>query len=90
LTCTHAALVRRDLLKVGFHYDNVIIEEAAQILEIEAFVPLLLQQCAGDESRLKRVVLIGDDKQLPPVRWERGPLRGSRNAWSSAFHAQKT
>lgn len=54
---------------MGFRYDNVIMEEAAQVLEIETFVPLLLQNTSstGGMSRLKRVVLIGDHNQLPPV-----------------------
>ena len=43
MTCTHAALRRRDLVELGFKYDNVLMEEAAQILEIETFVPLMLQ-----------------------------------------------
>ncbi|KAL1919017.1 uncharacterized protein VTP21DRAFT_2398 [Calcarisporiella thermophila] len=70
MTCTHAALKRRELTALGFKYDNVIMEEAAQILEVETFVPLLLQEPDGDHegrNRLKRVVLIGDHNQLPPV-----------------------
>jgi len=73
LTCTHAALKRRELVRLGFKYDNVIMEEAGQVLEVETFIPLLLQspdcdsQEAGAVSRLKRVVLIGDHHQLPPV-----------------------
>lgn len=44
------------------------MEEAAQILEIETFIPMLLQESRhGDDPRLKRVVLIGDHHQLPPV-----------------------
>lgn len=43
MTCTHAALRRQDLVQLGFHYDNIIMEEAAQILEVETFIPLLLQ-----------------------------------------------
>ncbi|XP_006823851.1 RNA helicase aquarius [Saccoglossus kowalevskii] len=43
MTCTHAALKRRDLVDVGFKYDNILMEESAQILEIETFIPLLLQ-----------------------------------------------
>lgn len=31
------------LLNFLFQYDNVLMEEAAQILEIETFIPLLLQ-----------------------------------------------
>ncbi|XP_046849502.1 RNA helicase aquarius-like isoform X2 [Xenia sp. Carnegie-2017] len=67
MTCTHAALKRRDLVELGFKYDNVLMEEAAQILEIETFIPLLLQTAEDGFNRLKRVTLIGDHHQLPPV-----------------------
>lgn len=43
MTCTHAALKRKDLVEMGFKYDNILMEESAQILEIETFIPLLLQ-----------------------------------------------
>lgn len=43
MTCTHAALRRKDLVELGFRYDNILMEEAAQILEVETFIPLLLQ-----------------------------------------------
>ncbi|PIC21887.1 hypothetical protein B9Z55_026564 [Caenorhabditis nigoni] len=33
MTCTHAALRRNKLVKLGFKYDNMVMEEAAQILE---------------------------------------------------------
>ena len=74
MTCTHAAIARSHLLELGFEYDNVVVEEAGQMLEIETFVPLLLQR--GDASssndsnsisRLKRCCIIGDHHQLPPV-----------------------
>ena len=67
MTCTHAALKRKDFIKLGFEYDNIIMEEAAQILEVETFIPMLLQNTKGSESKLKRVVLIGDNNQLPPI-----------------------
>eukprot|EP00929_Paragymnodinium_shiwhaense_P119627 TRINITY_DN91529_c0_g1_i1.p1 TRINITY_DN91529_c0_g1~~TRINITY_DN91529_c0_g1_i1.p1 ORF type:complete len:1629 (-),score=467.25 TRINITY_DN91529_c0_g1_i1:79-4965(-) len=67
MTCTHAALKRRDLVKLAFKYDNLIMEESAQILEVETFIPMLLQQSEQGVSRLKRVMLIGDHHQLPPV-----------------------
>ncbi|GAB5588385.1 hypothetical protein Unana1_03285 [Umbelopsis nana] len=67
MTCTHAALKRRELVGLEFKYDNVIIEESAQILEVETFIPLLLQSPEEGRSRLKRVVMIGDHNQLPPV-----------------------
>ena len=68
MTCTHAAIARSHLIKLGFQYDNVIMEEAGQMLDIETFVPLLLQSGEVDSnSRLKRICLIGDQNQLPPV-----------------------
>jgi hypothetical protein len=40
----------------------------AQILEVETFIPMLLQNFDVVEGcRLKRVILIGDHHQLPPV-----------------------
>ena len=71
MTCTHAALTRAHLLTLPFKYDTVVMEEAAQVLEVETFIPLMLQQLdetdAGSTGRLKRVLLIGDHNQLPPV-----------------------
>lgn len=43
------------------------MEESAQILEIETFIPLLLQNPQDGYSRLKRWIMIGDHHQLPPV-----------------------
>ncbi|XP_072032730.1 RNA helicase aquarius-like [Amphiura filiformis] len=67
MTCTHAALKRRDLVEVSFQYDNILMEESAQILEIETFIPLLLQNPEDGFNRLKRWIMIGDHHQLPPV-----------------------
>ena len=67
MTCTHAALKRKDLVEAGFKYDNILMEEAAQILEIETFIPLLLQNPQDGYNRLKRWIMIGDHHQLPPV-----------------------
>mmetsp|Transcript_299 Transcript_299/g.1022 ORF Transcript_299/g.1022 Transcript_299/m.1022 type:complete len:1462 (+) Transcript_299:73-4458(+) len=67
MTCTHAALQRSNLVRLNFKYDNLIMEESAQILEVETFIPMLLQQSDRGVSRLKRVMLIGDHHQLPPV-----------------------
>ncbi|KAJ1393493.1 P-loop containing nucleoside triphosphate hydrolase protein, partial [Ochromonadaceae sp. CCMP2298] len=47
---------------------SVVMEEAAQILEVETLIPLLLQDTDPvDGCRLRRAVLIGDHNQLPPV-----------------------
>ena len=43
MTCTHAALRRGEFLRLGFQYDSLLMEESAQILEIETFIPMLLQ-----------------------------------------------
>lgn len=87
MTCTHAAMVRKKLIALNFKYDTLVMEESAQILEIETLIPMLLQQptlslqstanttastmsdnaSTNVHSALKRVVLIGDHFQLPPV-----------------------
>ena len=64
MTCTHAAIKRQEFLDIGFGFDNILMEESAQILDIESVLPLTMQT---DTSRLKRVVMIGDHNQLPPV-----------------------
>ena len=69
MTCTHAAMTRARLVSLGFQYDSVVIEEAGQILEVETMIPMLLQDSDGvfNRHRLKRVVLLGDANQLPPI-----------------------
>ena len=57
MTCTHAALKRREFLELGFKFDNLLMEESAQILEIETFIPMLLQ--VGSRSK----PLISKDQQ---------------------------
>lgn len=67
MTSTHAAMRRQEIASLGFHYDNVIMEEAAQITEIENFIPLALQNPKDGEMPLQRVVLVGDHLQNSPV-----------------------
>ncbi|POS87365.1 DEAD helicases superfamily protein-like protein, partial [Erysiphe pulchra] len=67
MTSTHAAIRRREIATLGFQYDNVIMEEAAQITEIENFIPLALQTRKDGEMPLKRVVLCGDHFQNSPI-----------------------
>jgi intron-binding protein aquarius len=63
MTCTHAALKREKLLQIAFQYDTVVCEEQGQILEISTFIALNLQK----DQRLKRIILVGDENQLPPI-----------------------
>lgn len=67
MTTTHAAIRRGEISSLGFHYDNIIMEEAAQITEVETFIPLAMQKPAGGELQLQRVVLCGDHYQNSPV-----------------------
>ena len=69
MTTTHAAMRRQEIANLGFQYDNVIMEEAAQITEVENFIPLVMQkpQSGTSEHNLKRVVLCGDHLQNSPI-----------------------
>ena len=67
MTSTHAAMRRQEIASLGFHYDNVIMEEAAQITEIENFIPLALQNPKDGASPLQRIVLCGDHLQNSPI-----------------------
>ncbi|SLM35489.1 dead helicases superfamily protein [Lasallia pustulata] len=67
MTSTHAAMRRQEIADLGFHYDNVIMEEAAQITEIENFIPLALQKPKDGELPLQRIVLCGDHLQNSPI-----------------------
>ncbi|KAK4090216.1 hypothetical protein Purlil1_5387 [Purpureocillium lilacinum] len=67
MTTTHAAIRRGEIASLGFHYDNVVMEEAAQITEIETFMPLAMQKPVNGQMPLQRVVLCGDHFQNSPV-----------------------
>ncbi|KAH7144070.1 hypothetical protein EDB81DRAFT_797345 [Dactylonectria macrodidyma] len=67
MTTTHAAIRRGEIASLRFHYDNVVMEEAAQITEIETFIPLAMQTPVGGNMPLQRVVLCGDHFQNSPV-----------------------
>jgi intron-binding protein aquarius len=67
MTSTHAAMRRQEISDLGFHYDNVVMEEAAQITEIENFIPLALQHPKNGELPLQRIVLCGDHLQNSPI-----------------------
>lgn len=67
MTSTHAAMRQQEIADLGFHYDNVVMEEAAQITEIENFIPLALQNPKDGELPLQRIVLCGDHLQNSPI-----------------------
>merc|ERR1712083_54930 len=67
MTCTYATFKRKEFITSGFKYDNLIMEETSQIIEIEAIIPMLIQKKEQIYSDLKRVLLIGDYHQLPPI-----------------------
>lgn len=61
MTCTHAALVRQQMVDMRLRYDTLIMEEAAQVLEVETFVPMVLQKTeVGGNAKKKK-------KQRPPL-----------------------
>ena len=67
MTSTHAAIRRQEIVDLGFHYDNVVMEEAAQITEVENFIPLALQKPIDGKMPWQRIVLCGDHYQNSPV-----------------------
>ena len=67
MTSTHAAMRRQEISDLGFHYNNIIMEEAAQITEIESFIPLALQHPKNGDMPLQRIVLCGDHLQNSPI-----------------------
>ncbi|ORM41211.1 Intron-binding protein aquarius [Babesia sp. Xinjiang] len=75
MTCTHAAIARETLSSL--RYSNLVMEEAAQVLEAETFALLA--------HPLKRVILSGDHYQLPPVVNNR-ILQQFSNMQQSLFH----
>jgi hypothetical protein len=38
MTCTHAALKRREFLNLGLKYDNIVMEEAGQVCGVTCSV----------------------------------------------------
>jgi intron-binding protein aquarius len=69
MTTTHAAMRQSEIAGLGFHYDTLIMEEAAQVTEIESFIPCAMQEPDPNTGELsfKRMVLIGDHFQNSPI-----------------------
>ena len=44
-TCANLIRIVIIIFLLTFQFDNILMEESAQILEIETFIPLLLQVC---------------------------------------------
>ena len=63
-TSTYSAINRQKLLDLNLSYETVLMEESGQISEIESFIPLTLQK---NLDKIKRVILLGDENQLPPI-----------------------
>ena len=80
MTTTYAAMRRQEIAGLGFRYENVIMEEAAQVTEAESFIPLVLQSAGA----LKRVVLVGDHLQNAPIV-QSSALREGANVQQSLF-----
>ncbi|KAK5680177.1 hypothetical protein LTS10_007104 [Elasticomyces elasticus] len=83
MTATHAAMKRREIAGLGFRYENVVVEEAAQVTEAEGFVPFVMQD-GKNGGGLQRVVLVGDHLQNSPVV-QNAALRGYGNLEQSLF-----
>ncbi|BAM41445.1 conserved hypothetical protein [Theileria orientalis strain Shintoku] len=74
MTCTHASIAKEELATLN--YKSLVFEEAAQILEIESFIPIC--------SNIKRLVLCGDHLQLSPII-QNGALQKYSNLNQSLF-----
>jgi intron-binding protein aquarius len=64
MTSTHASINRASIADLGFHFSSLVMEEAAQITELESYIPLALQH---PTSALKRLILLGDHLQNAPI-----------------------
>ena len=49
ITCTYGALKRKDFLRLDFKYNNLLMEESAQMLEIET--------CCSRDQRMAMNIL---------------------------------
>ncbi|DAZ95083.1 TPA: hypothetical protein N0F65_002977 [Lagenidium giganteum] len=91
LTCTDVALNHRKLVDLRLQFSSLVLEEAAQVSEVDSVLPLLLAcqststTTSNDKSHpLKRLVLIGDANQLPPAV-NCSPLKKDAHLGQSVF-----
>lgn len=59
MTSTFYAMKHKEFNEMGLKFDNLIVEEASQLLDIETFILM--------NNNFKRIILIGDPNQLPPI-----------------------
>lgn len=57
---------RDELVALGLRYQNIVVEEAAQMTEIESLIPLTLQS-VDHGSDIQRIILCGDHLQNSPI-----------------------
>ncbi|KAH6598803.1 hypothetical protein BASA61_002789 [Batrachochytrium salamandrivorans] len=94
VTSLDAPLKSRELARLGFYYQNVVVDDAHQLMETEMLTALLLNRCrkgsaSGDIATAgggpMRIVMIGDIVQLPPLV-RRNALRNYANLDQSMFY----
>ena len=61
MTSTHSILKHEEFLSANFHAGTIIVEEAGQLLDFETIAATTYTKY------LKRMILLGDDNQLPPI-----------------------
>lgn len=66
-TCSFTNFRRSLLICTGFKFDSLVIEEAGQLIEAEAWLPSAMQDWRFSTSYIRRVAAVGDDMQINPV-----------------------
>lgn len=86
MTAAFVAKRRSQLAKYGFACDSIFIDQATQLREIETLVPLLVPSSgeADQTSRLKRVVMFGNEYLQPPGA-HKNEVQRLRNMGQSMF-----
>ncbi|KAK2956514.1 hypothetical protein BLNAU_8568 [Blattamonas nauphoetae] len=64
MTRTHTSFAWEDLVKQGFTFDSIVLEVTGSCLEIESFIPLVMQKNVDSH---KRIVFIGESRKERPT-----------------------
>ncbi|KAG4302147.1 hypothetical protein PCK1_001419 [Pneumocystis canis] len=64
MTSNYTLIKREKIFNLNLKYDNLIYKNSNQLFEIGTFVPMTFQT---DFNYLKRIVLLGDSKQMGPI-----------------------